>query len=127
MLPPAVAVLVVEDDPQVGDFLRIALQEMRFTVRLARSGLEALAVYRHQQQSIALVLLDVLMPGMGGPQTLAELRKVNPALVCCFMSGSTGKYSKQDLLDLGAAAYLSKPFTSLDEMAKILRRLVHQD
>ena len=49
-----------------------------FTVWSAANGPAALEVYRRQQDDIAVVLLDVRMPGLDGPQTLAELQRLNP-------------------------------------------------
>jgi CheY-like chemotaxis protein len=69
---------------------------------------EALTIYSAQQASIAFVLLDVRMPGMDGLQTLAELRKVDPTVCCCFMGGDVD--DTQALLAVGAAAVLLKGF-----------------
>lgn len=85
-----VKILVVDDDFGVRNFLRVFLERYGFAVLLAEGGLMATELYREHQQSLALVLLDVQMPGMDGPQTLAELQKINPAVVCCFMTGSRG-------------------------------------
>src|SRR4051812_15644145 len=78
-------VLVVDDDPWVGMMLEAVLQGQGCQVRLASGGQEALEVYRRHREAIDLVLLDVVMPGMGGCQTLAALRDINPGVRCCFM------------------------------------------
>jgi len=69
------------------------------------------------------VLLDVRMPEMDGPQTLAALRSINPEVRCCFMSGHTGDYSAEQLLELGASHVFQKPF-GLSELAWTLQRLL---
>src|SRR5262249_22969715 len=90
--------------------LNTVLQRQGFRVWLASTGSAALEVYQRQQSRIGVVLLDVRMPGLDGPQTLAELRRLNPDLACCFMSGHTGAYSDEDLLRLGAVCCFAKPF-----------------
>lgn len=113
-------VLVVEDQKEVGMMLDLALRHYGFVVRLATAGREAVEIYREHHQSIALVLLDVQMPGMDGPATLTALKAINPELKCCFMSGHTGKYSRHELLDLGASHVLPKPFLSLSLFTRLL-------
>jgi CheY-like chemotaxis protein len=117
-------VLVVEDDKAVGMMLDLALRDYGFVVRLAASGSEAVELYREHHQSIALVLMDVQMLGMDGPATLAAIQTVNPEVPCCFMSGHTGKYSTKELLDMGAAHVLSKPFVSLSQLTRLLWDIV---
>ena len=101
--PRGPEILVVEDEPWVLRMLDVALRQDGFAVRLAGSGTEAIDVYRRHRRAISLVLLDVQMPGLDGPRTLAALRKLDPHVRSCFMSGHAGMYSTEDLLALGAA------------------------
>ncbi len=117
---PQPEILIVEDEGGVSDVLGLALRHHGLAVRPARNGQEAVDIYRRYRQRIALVLMDVLMPGLDGPATLALLRRIDPRVPCCFMSGSTGPYSAEDLLALGAAGVLQKPFASLAQTAQSL-------
>ena len=117
-------VLVVENNQEVGAMLDLALRSYGFVVRLAASGKEAVELYRQHHHTIALVLLDVQMPGMDGPGTLAAIQTINPEVQCCFMSGNTGKYSAKELLDLGAAHVVPKPFVSLSLLTRLLWDMV---
>src|SRR5262249_49663272 len=107
----APGILVVDDDPSVRALLGIVLRRQGFTAWVAADGLEALDLYRRHSAEIALVLLDVRMPVMDGPQTWAALQQVNPGVRCCFISGHTGKYTEQELLERGA---VGKPFAPAD-------------
>jgi CheY-like chemotaxis protein len=113
-------ILVVEDEAAVLDMLDVALRHYGFAVRLAASGQAAVELYRQHHESIALALLDVQMPGLDGPSTLAALKRLNPGLRCCFMSGHTGKYGVEELLDMGAAHVFMKPFVSLSLVTRLL-------
>ena len=117
---PSPAILVVEGQESVRRLLDIALGQYGFTVRLAAGGMEALDLYRQHRDCIALVLLDVQMDDLDGPGTLAALKEINPHVRCCFMSGHTGPYSTGQLLAMGAAHVLAKPFRSLPELAQTL-------
>jgi DNA-binding response OmpR family regulator len=115
-------VLVVEDEAAVGEMLELALRQFGFGVRLVGGGRQALEVYSRHRDTIDVVLLDVQMPDLNGPETLARLRGVNPFVPVFFMSGNTGRYSEEDLLALGATRVLQKPFR-LDELDRLLRQL----
>ena len=119
-------VLVVDDEPGILKMLDFALRYHAFTIRGAASGKEAIEVYQQHKKTVEVVLLDVQMPEMDGPKTLAALREINPEIGCVFMSGSTGRYSSQELLAVGGVRVLQKPFSSLDEVIQALRGMVHR-
>jgi CheY-like chemotaxis protein len=97
---------VVDDEACIRDLLRIVLEQHGFRVWLAADGREALELYRRDGSEIALVFLDVRMPVLDGPATLARLRAFNPAVMCCFMSGNAEEYADGQLL----ARVIAKPF-----------------
>jgi CheY-like chemotaxis protein len=80
-------ILVVDDDATVRRVLELLLRRFGYRVLVATSGAEGLALYRARGSEIALVILDVQMPEMSGPATLAALRQINPTVRCWFMSG----------------------------------------
>jgi YesN/AraC family two-component response regulator len=65
----------------------------------------------------------VKMPLMDGPQTLAALREFAPEVRCCFMSGYTEGYGREQLLALGASHFFAKPFR-VAEITEVLRELL---
>jgi len=117
------AVLVVENERAVREMLGLVLHHHGIFAYLAGSGEEALRIYCRHPNAIDVVLLDVQMPHLDGPQTLAALRKIDPAVRVVFMSGNTGRYSGEELLALGAARVLQKPFDSIAELGQLLRGL----
>jgi len=117
--PPGI--LVVDDDIGIGNLLQAVLRQQGFMVRWADSGLHALEIYQELRPEIDLVLLDVRMPELDGPQTLTALQQLNAAICCCFMSGDTGVYTEQELLECGAVHVFQKPFHLLE----VVRSLWH--
>ena len=115
------AVLVVDDEEAVRKVLEIALRLSGLEVRLVANGEEAVELCR-RDGGVGVALLDVQLPGLDGPQTLAALRGLDPGLVCCFMSGDTGRYSAAGLLAMGAAHFFAKPFV-LAEVVRVLREV----
>ena len=107
-------ILVVEDEEGIRAVLDIALRQQGFTVWLARSGQEGIELYRRHRETIGMVLLDVHMPGLDGPHTLAALQELEPRISCCFMSGDLGHYTHRQLCSLGAATVIRKPFPLLE-------------
>ncbi len=118
-------ILIVEDDADVRRVLGALLENGGFDVRLAGSCAAAVEIYRREQASIDLVLLDVQMPGQDGVATLGQLRALNPGMVAVFITGNSGKYSEQDLLDRGAATVLQKP-PEMTELQEVLWDLVRR-
>jgi two-component system OmpR family response regulator len=112
-------VLVIDDTEAVRGFLGAALEGAGFAVWLAPSGREGAALYLAHRAAIDVVLLDVRMPVWDGPATLAALRTLDPEVTCCFMSGDTGQYTQEQLLDLGAAALVQKPFRLVDLLGRL--------
>lgn len=115
-------ILIVDDEALVVDLLKSALGSYGFRVWPAGDGPAALAIYARERRAIDLVLLDVRMPGMDGPETLAALQEINPDVRCCFITGDSGAYPEAELLRRGALCVLHKPFR-LGELVALLERL----
>jgi DNA-binding NtrC family response regulator len=120
--PPQPVILIVDDDPLLRNLLNVLFQRNGFVVRLASSGQEAVNLYQQENGRIHVVLLDVCMPELDGPQTLQELQRIQPGVVACFMSGNTGQYVVQDLIQRGARHFFPKPFR-MDEMVQTVGQL----
>jgi CheY-like chemotaxis protein len=117
-------VLVVDDNHLVRAMVQLGLERNGFEVWVAAGGHEAIALYREQKEHIAVVLLDVQMPGLDGPETLDGLRQLNSDIIACFMSGYTGPYETEDLIRRGAARVIAKPFL-VSDLANSLRVVAH--
>ena len=122
---PAPGILVAEDDPALLNLLKMVFQRQGFTVWPAGNGRAAVELFRRNRERIDVVLLDVLMPELDGPQALAELRRVEPGVACCLMSGHTGSYGGAEIEELGALRLYDKPFRA-QEVAQELWQIAQQ-
>jgi two-component system cell cycle sensor histidine kinase/response regulator CckA len=116
-------VLLVEDEPAVREMTQAALQRLGYTVLPAASGAEALQIARANHGAIDVVLTDVVMPGMSGPQLVERLREDQPRLAALFMSGYTSDAVLRHGIETGEADFLQKPF-STSALATKLRQVL---
>ncbi len=110
-------VVVVDDEPVVRQMARRLLERLGYTVSLAATGDEAMTLIR--QSPDAVVLLDMVMPGLDGRETFLALRTVVPAVRVVVSSGFSLDGRAQELLDLGARAFLQKPYT-LQQLSEVI-------
>jgi two-component system KDP operon response regulator KdpE len=105
-------ILVVDDEESLRDFVRRNLERRGFKVFTAANGLEALAIF--EQETIEMVVMDVMMPGMDGLETIRRIRGSSTVPVI-VLSALGEEKDKVQALNLGADDYLTKPF-GVDEL-----------
>ena len=104
-------ILVAEDHDGLRDTAQITLESLGYRVLLAKDGLEALEVFHAHRDAIALALLDVVMPKLGGPEAYRELSAARPNLPVLFTTGYTAETaSLEELLQKGTTV-LQKPYS----------------
>jgi excisionase family DNA binding protein len=113
-------VLVVDDDPSLRELVRHNLESEGYTVREAASGEEALSAI--EDQAPALVLLDVVMPGIDGWQMLQRMQERYGSIPVIMFSGQVDSTDASDAEERGARGFVGKPFDpqQLIERAKQL-------
>jgi CheY-like chemotaxis protein len=112
----AETILIVEDQPATARITRILLESWGYRVIESHSGSEALSLFERYSDTVHLVLTDMIMPGLPGPQLAAELRRRKPAVRIVFMSGYA--HEPPNGKD---AAFLAKPFNP-GSLSRTIRR-----
>lgn len=116
MMKPAI--LVVDDDMAVCELLQDVLSEHVFTVLVCHNGQDALR-RGQQEQDIALVLLDMMLPDINGLQVLQQLQKQHPALPVIMLTGLGSESDVVVGLEMGADDYIGKPFNPRVVVARV--------
>ncbi|HLH17296.1 MAG TPA: PAS domain-containing protein [Bryobacteraceae bacterium] len=122
-------ILVVDDESFVRDFMRAALERGGYRVLTAENGREAVEAVATHGQSIDLVLLDLVMPEMGGEEVAEILARTYPQLKLMLMSGYSEMEAERIFGGRPIASFLQKPFTApmlLDRVQEMLRRTAPQ-
>ncbi len=120
-------ILVVDDEPFILDVTRDILKALGYEVLTARSGQEAVQLYWQDSSRIDLVILDMIMPGMGGADTYDLLREIQPAVRVILFSGYSIAGEVQQLLERGCRDFLPKPFSMADLAGKVRNVLAQEN
>ena len=102
-------ILIVDDQETIWDFLIEALQMLGYSVLLAENGSDAVDIYEANPGAIDLVLMDMIMPKLGGSQAFVKIREIDPEAKILLSSGFVNEEDIQHLLKQGACGFLSKP------------------
>ncbi|MCK6488361.1 MAG: PAS domain S-box protein [Planctomycetes bacterium] len=103
-------ILVVDDEPPALAVVGDLLQAMGYEVLACGDPAEALALYRGRWRDVGLVILDMVMPRMGGRDLFLAMRAVNPGIRAVLSSGFSLDGEAQAILDAGVRAFVQKPF-----------------
>jgi two-component system cell cycle sensor histidine kinase/response regulator CckA len=104
-------VLLVDDEETVIDVGRQMLERMGYTVLAARSGKDAIELYRAHKDAIHIVILDLIMPEMSGGETYDEIKKINPYVKVLLSSGYSKDSRATEILARGCNGFIQKPYT----------------
>jgi len=102
-------ILVAEDEPEIRDYLQLALGRPDYVVDFAENGEEVLDALGTSGRFPSLVILDVVMPRKDGITTLKEIRRQTPTLPVIMLSGVSTAANMEEAMESGASQFLSKP------------------
>ena len=110
-------ILIVEDEPKTGDYLKQGLTEAGFTVDLVRDGRDGL--HHALTEAYDLAILDVMLPGLDGWGVLAGIRRAGKDMPVLFLTARDQVEDRVKGLELGADDYLVKPFAFSELLARV--------
>ena len=118
--------LVVDDEPVVRRVAISMLQHLGFEVLEAADGRAGADVYREHQADIALVLLDMTMPILGGAEAYTELRRIRPDVRVILMNGYNEQDSTNRFAGRRPAGFVQKPL-QVSSLARTVRRVLSSE
>jgi CheY-like chemotaxis protein len=116
-------VLLVDDEEVVLEVGQELLEATGYTVLTAKDGKEAIKVYRKNRDNIDIVVLDMVMPNMGGGEAYDRMKEINPDIKVLLSSGYSIDGEASEILERGCDGFIQKPFTMKElsgEIGKIL-------
>jgi len=112
--------LLVDDENMIIEVGKTMLERLGYRVLTAGSGKEALDLYEKQKDEIDLVILDMIMPGMGGGETFDRLKAIDGDVKIILSSGYSINGQAKEILDRGCIGFIQKPF-SMKELSRKVR------
>jgi DNA-binding NtrC family response regulator len=103
-------ILVVDDEEMINDITRDILARYGYRVLTATGGEEAVEIYRQHKEEISVVVLDIVMPDVGGREVFRRIREIDPAAQVIIASGYNQERDANDLLMEGAVRFVQKPY-----------------
>jgi len=113
-------ILLVDDEQMIIDVGQMLLNKLGYRVIATRDGKEAIEIYQQHKDEIAVVVLDMVMPGMGGEEVYANIKKINPDVKVLLSSGYSLNGQATELLMRGCNGFIQKPF-GMQALSKKIR------
>ena len=111
--------LLVDDEEMILEVSREILETLGYTVIQAQGGKEAIDLYRANKDNIDMVILDMIMPDMGGGETYDQLKAINSELKALLSSGYSIDGQAKEILERGCDGFIQKPFNMKELSGKI--------
>jgi CheY-like chemotaxis protein len=116
-------VLLVDDEDVILEVGRDLLEAMGYRVLIAKDGEEAIEVYKKNLDEIDIVVLDMVMPNMGGGEAYDRMKEINPDIRALLSSGFSIDGEATEILERGCDGFIQKPFKMKDLSAKVREML----
>lgn len=118
--------LLVDDEEAIRQIGQELLEDMGYQVLLAKDGREAVDLYSKNRDEIDIVLLDIVMPNMGGSEAYDRLKQINPKVKVLVWSGANINDVATKMLKRGCHGFIHKPF-SIKQLSKKIREIVDKE
>jgi len=113
-------ILLVDDEQMVLEVTAQMIQRLGYTVIRARNGREAIERFRENPGAVSLVILDMIMPEMGGGEVFDQLKRIDPRVKVLLASGYSMQGQAREIMNRGCIGFIQKPFTLQDLSIRLL-------
>ena len=112
-------VLIIDDEENIIEVTREMLESMGYTVMTAKSGNEGIDIFRKYRTHIDVLVLDMIMPGMSGFETMDHIRNINPQARILLSSGYSREGATEEIMARGGDGFIQKPY----DMQKLSQKI----
>jgi len=112
-------ILFADDEPALRTMTKLVLENSGYSVLLAKDGREAVDMFQQRAGEIAMVLLDMTMPVMGGKEAFRLIREIRPSVPVIVLTGYTEDVAREDLGASAVAGFIQKPYSAEKLVAEI--------
>jgi CheY-like chemotaxis protein len=116
-------ILLIDDEEMIIKVGEELLQELGYKVLVARSGQGAIKLYKKNTDKIDLVIMDMIMPGMGGGETFDHLKEINPDIKVLLSSGYSINGQASEILERGCDGFIQKPF-NINQLSEKIQGII---
>jgi two-component system cell cycle sensor histidine kinase/response regulator CckA len=116
-------VLLVDDEDMIMDVGNEMLAALGYHVMVAQNGKQAVELFKENQDKIDMVILDLIMPDMGGGEVFDRLKEINPKVRVLLSSGYSMEGQAQEIMTRGCDGFIQKPF-NMEQLSDKLREIL---
>ena len=116
-------VLLVDDEKHIAEVGQELLEALGYKTRVASNGQDAIKIFQEHKDNIDFVFLDMLMPKMGSKEVFLKLKEIDPDVKVLLSSGYSLDGEAQELMDMGSAGFIQKPFR-LKDLTRVLAQIL---
>ncbi len=117
-------ILLIDDEENVRNVAEKMLKHLGYSVKIFENGLDAISYYEDEKNNIDLVILDIIMPNIDGRSTFLELKKINKNVKVLIASGYSQSGHAKEIVELGAAGFVQKPFR-VHELSRVINGILN--
>ena len=114
---------MIDDEEMIIKVAEELLQELGYKVVVARNGLGAIKLYEQDPDKIDLVIMDLIMPGMGGGETFDRLKEIDPDVKVLLSSGYSINGQASEILERGCDGFIQKPF-NINQLSEKIQGII---
>ncbi|MCB9494973.1 MAG: response regulator [Desulfobacteraceae bacterium] len=123
--PGSGTILLIDDEDIIRTVVKLQLEEIGYKVLTAENGRIGIDLFGKNRHKIDLIILDMIMPAMGGREVFAEIRRIDEKIPIIISSGFTKEKHIEEMKKAGINCFLKKPFP-IHELAEEIEKALHQ-
>jgi two-component system, cell cycle sensor histidine kinase and response regulator CckA len=116
-------ILLVDDEEMILSVAEEMIKALGYEAMVAKGGINAIDLYRHNKDKIGMIILDLIMPGMSGGEVFDQLKKIDPDVRILLASGYSIDGEASSIMDRGCNGFIQKPF-NIQELSKKINEVI---